>query len=164
MTDTDTHFGDTVKFYRPKTVAMTVQQVGVRNREDVQTVNVEMTEFDASAVNGVGAFNWDNKTIVQVSIMELPDFIATLLKLTPKFQGRFHGEAHNKSVEMEWQSSLKLRVALSRPQKRLYMDLSVAEVFYLTQFMLRLLNRSPSGLASGSDALQVLKCLYATNA
>lgn len=147
-------FGETLKFYRPRQVALTVQTVVSRSVRRTPTCNFEMAQpstLDSSQ------FDWANKTVVQLTYLELPRFTAVCLGLVPVFSGRYHGESKNKSLEAEFTGLLKL--SISKPGNKMFFQLNTEERFYLARHMVKVLG-AHDGCNSPDATIALLKEVY----
>lgn len=147
-------FGEVVKFYRPGQVALTVQTVVSRSLRKTPTCNFEMAQ---PLDNDPSQYDWANKTVVQLTYLELPRFTAVCLGLVPVFKGRYHGDSRNKSLEAEFSGILKISVA--KPGKKLFFQLNTEERFYLSRLMIKVLGSQDGGYAP-SETIALLKEIY----
>jgi hypothetical protein len=143
----DGQFGEALKFFRPQ-VACTVQKVSTRGGKD-RTLNLEL----APVLNREA--NWDEKTTVQVSSVELPRFCACLLRILPQVEFKYHGEHKNKSYQLQWQSGGGLRLDLSKPGKKQFIALTGDEVFWVADMAIDQLHHNVQTM-SKTDLMNLL--------
>lgn len=143
----DGQFGEAIQFFRPQ-VACTIQKVMTRGNHH-HSLNLEL-----APVSGDEAL-WSQKLTVQVSSTELPRFCACLLKLIRNIEYKYHGEHKNKSYALEWDQKGGLMVSLSTRGKRLFIQLTGDEVFWLAEMGLDQLHKNVRSM-SKTDLMNLL--------
>ena len=140
-------FGAAIKFYRPQ-VACTVQNV-FSEKGQHPVLNIEM------ALCEKGKPHWDNKTVVQITIEELPRVCGCALRIISYVEYRYHGEHKNRGYSLHWSNEGNLVIAVFSPAGKLYMNLTPEETFRLTDFIL---NRTHQGVStmSKTDLMNLL--------
>lgn len=87
-----------------------------------------------------GAYDWANKTILQISDRELPGLLCCVLGFTVEYNAQHHGAQRNKSIHLFNQPEReRLYVKLSRPEYAVRVPLSPDAVFRLGALSLQVL-------------------------